>query len=63
MRFVLKTSGPKQTHPKQSQIDRFREAARDLECDEDEANFKEKLGTIARQAPKDDPEPTKKRGK
>jgi hypothetical protein len=35
------------------QIDRFREAARELECDEDEDAFKEKLGVIARQNPKD----------
>lgn len=40
--------------PAQSQIHRFREIAKQLECDEDEAAFKEKLGVIARQKPKDD---------
>jgi hypothetical protein len=32
-----------------SQPDRFRDTARLLGCDEDEAAFKEKLGVIARQ--------------
>ncbi len=31
------------------QIDRFRQVARNLECDEDEAAFKAKLASIARQ--------------
>ncbi len=34
-----------------NQIDRFRQAARELEADEDEATFNEKLGKIARQKP------------
>jgi hypothetical protein len=38
-----------------SQIDRFREAARALECDEDETAFKAKLAVIARQKPKNEP--------
>jgi hypothetical protein len=33
-------------------IDRFRETARELDCDEDEAEFKEKLKVIERQKPK-----------
>lgn len=37
------------------QIDRFRETASELGCDEDEAAFKEKLGQIARQKLKDGP--------
>lgn len=36
----------------QSQIERFKEAARQLGCDEDEAAFDEKLKVIARQKPK-----------
>ena len=32
-----------------AQIDRFKEAARQLDCDEDEAAFDEKLKGIARQ--------------
>jgi hypothetical protein len=35
-----------------SQIDRFIETAKALECDEDEARFKEKLGKIAKATPK-----------
>ncbi len=35
-----------------SQIDRFREAARQLGCDEDEAAFDEKLTRIAKHKPK-----------
>jgi hypothetical protein len=33
------------------QIDRFKETARDLGADEDEAAFKAKLGVIAQQKP------------
>ncbi len=44
------------------QIDRFREAARALDADEDGAAFKEKLGRIARQKPKDQ-EPSPKDAK
>ncbi len=36
---------------------RFEDAARALGCDEDEAAFKEKLGHIARQKPKDQRQP------
>ena len=39
------------------QIDRFKETARVLGADENEAAFKEKLRTIARQKPKDEPPP------
>ena len=42
---------------KKSQRDRFIEAARELGCDEDEETFKAKLAVIARQKPKDAPEP------
>jgi hypothetical protein len=36
-------------------LDRFTEAARALECDEDEARFNAALGKIARQRPTDKP--------
>ncbi|CAM3286056.1 hypothetical protein SPAN111604_14770 [Sphingomonas antarctica] len=39
----------------QSQLDKFKETARDLECDEDEDAFKAKLRKIAT-APKPAPE-------
>ena len=45
--------------PDPAQRDRFIEAARELRCDEDEAAFKAKLAVIARQKPKDEPEPPK----
>jgi hypothetical protein len=35
-----------------SQIDKFKQAARELETDDDEKRFNEKLGKIARQKPK-----------
>ena len=35
-----------------SQIDRFKEAAREAECDEDKARWEAKLREIARQKPK-----------
>ena len=31
-----------------SQSDKFKEAARELECDDDEQRFKERLGKIAK---------------
>jgi hypothetical protein len=40
------------TQDKKPQLDRFKEAARALGCDEDEAAFDEKLKAIARQKPK-----------
>ena len=36
-----------------TQSERFIEMARELGCDEDEAAFREKLGQVARQKPKD----------
>ena len=39
----------------QPQSEKFKEAARALGADEDEAAFKEKLRVIARQKPKDEP--------
>jgi hypothetical protein len=44
-----------------AQIDRFRETARELGCDEDEAAFRDKLRVIARQKPKGEPERGKSR--
>jgi hypothetical protein len=42
-----------QTRPPESnQIDRFRETARQLECDEDQERFEKKLGKIATVNPK-----------
>jgi hypothetical protein len=50
----------KPTTSNASKVDRFREMARELGCDEDEAAFKEKLAQIARHKPKDDPKGPKK---
>lgn len=44
---------------KTSQIDRFKETARALGCDEDPAAFDEKLKAIARHKPKNDSKPPK----
>jgi hypothetical protein len=41
----------------QSQSDRFREAARELECDEDEARWDERLKKIAKPPPGDKGKP------
>ena len=49
-------SGAKKEFSKQSE--RFTETARRLNSDEDEAAFKEKLGVIARQKPKQQVSPT-----
>ena len=40
----------------QSQLDKFKEAARQLECDEDEAVFEEKLKKFATPEPAKEPE-------
>lgn len=37
-----------------SQADKFREAARQLECDDDEQRFNEKLGKLAKQKTDDE---------
>jgi hypothetical protein len=37
--------------PEKSQSDKFKEAARALECDEDEARWDETLRKVARQKP------------
>ena len=39
-----------------SQLDRFKEAARELEADDDEAKFNEKLGKLVKQKPDRDSE-------
>ncbi len=43
-----------QTTPNPSQIDRFKQAARDLECDEDEARWDATLKKVAKQKPAPD---------
>jgi pyruvate-formate lyase len=42
---------------KQTQIDKFKQAARDLEADDSEKHFNEKLSKIARQKPSDPKQP------
>lgn len=42
----------------ESQLDKFRDLARELECDEDEAAFEEKVRRVAT-APKPEPEDKK----
>jgi hypothetical protein len=44
-----------------SQVARFRAAARELETDDNEKRFNERLGKIAKQKPADPPKKTKKR--
>jgi hypothetical protein len=46
-----------------SQLEKFKEAARELETDDSEAAFNERLGKIARQKPTDPPSPAKKSSK
>lgn len=47
-------SNEKDAQDSPSQLDRFKEAARELECDDDEQHFKERLGKLVR--------PDKKKG-
>lgn len=44
---------------KKSQIDKFKEAARQLETDDDEARFEEKLRKLAKRKPDDKKLPRK----
>jgi hypothetical protein len=44
---------------KETQIEKFKQAARDIETDDDENRFNEKLGKIARQKPADPPKSKK----
>ncbi len=39
--------------PTKSQLDQFKEAAREVEADEDEARWEKKLREVAKQKPKD----------
>ena len=39
------------TDEAKSQLDKFKEAARDLECDDDDQRFKERLGKLAKAKP------------
>ena len=45
---------------KESQLEKFKQAARDLETDDDEKRFDERLGKIARQKPAERPKSTDK---
>jgi hypothetical protein len=45
---------------KQTQVQKFKQAARDLEADDNEKRFTEKLGKIAKQRPADPPKKSKK---
>jgi hypothetical protein len=39
-----------------SQLDKFKKAARELECDDDEQRFKERLGKLVKGRPSTEPE-------
>lgn len=55
-------SSKKMTPESKEQIDRFKEAARELGCDEDEARFDEKLGKLVKHRPKKPEKPEKESG-
>jgi hypothetical protein len=38
------------------QLDKFKEAARELECDDDERRFKERLGKLVKPKPHSSPD-------
>ena len=44
---------PKSNAENQSQLDKFKEAARQLETDDDEEQFEDRLKKIVKQKPKD----------
>ena len=45
------------TESKKSQLDKFKEAARELEADEDEAHWDERLRKLAKVKPKSEKSP------
>jgi hypothetical protein len=45
---------------KPSQIQKFREAARELGCDESDERFQEALRAVAKQKPESNPKPSSK---
>lgn len=47
------------TDPKQSQLDKFKEAARALETDDDETRFKERLGKLVKHRPAENKSPNR----
>ena len=42
------------TDPKQTQLDKFKEAARELECDDDEKRFDERMKKLVKRKSKDE---------
>lgn len=43
---------------KKPQIDKFKDAARELECDDDEQRFKERLGKLVKRQPSGNSHPS-----
>ncbi len=54
---------PPMPDARKSQLEKFKDAARELETDDDEKRFDERLGKIARQKPSDPPKPKAKKRK
>jgi hypothetical protein len=52
-------SNQRESEPAPSQSDKFRNAARELGCDEDEARWDERLRKVARQKPAEPKEDAK----
>lgn len=44
-------SSPSASSVEKPQIDKFKDAARELECDDDEQRFKERVGKLVRKSP------------
>lgn len=44
------------TDPKPTQLDKFKQAARELETDDDEQRFKERLSKLVKRKPVEKPE-------
>lgn len=44
------------TNERPSQLDKFKQAARELETDDDPQRFKERVGKLVRQKPADKPQ-------
>ena len=52
-----KSSPSAACNPDMAQLEKFKEAARELECDDDEQRFKERLGKLVKAPAKEKGEP------
>lgn len=53
----MMTTRKKNTTSDKPQIDKFRDKARELECDDNDQRFRDRLGKLVKQGSRDKPKP------